>query len=193
MLDLHCWVALLSDICLNEAAILLSVTSVKKSLNQLEVQIEKANLKLGRLAADVTTDLAEIFKCEDILEGLKLRLQLEQRRLLSICVEFTTQKLIAHADEVRSETTKMGVEDVRHVALFCKKVLKAMTELPTLRPEVDLVALTPLKAASVQLLRLIVGKVLDNSTGQTKHRRREEGLPGGKLMKTTDKEVTCNE
>jgi hypothetical protein len=194
MLDLYCWVALLSDICLNGTAISESVSSVKESLNQLEVLIEKAKKKLGRLAADLTTDYTEIFNCEDILGSLMLRLQLERRRLLSVCVELATQKLLAHADEVRSETTKMGVEEVRHVALFCKKVLRAMqTELPTQLPEVDLVAFSHLKTASVQLLRLIVVKVLANSTEQLKHKRGDGGLPGGKVMKTTDSGVTCYE
>mmetsp|Transcript_32355 Transcript_32355/g.56022 ORF Transcript_32355/g.56022 Transcript_32355/m.56022 type:complete len:193 (+) Transcript_32355:11-589(+) len=192
MIDLYCWVSLLCEICLEESTLSDSVSTVKKSVKQLEKSIDKTKDQLGRLAADLKADCAEIFNCEDSLENLMMRLQLERRRLLSAFVELTTSKLRTITEEVRSETTKMSIDEVRHVALFCKKVLKAIhTQLPAQLPEVDLVAFGHLKAVCIDYLRLIVAAVLKHSNSREKHMRSEEYCSGAKLMKTSDNVLSC--
>lgn len=245
MLDLYCWVTLLCELCLGDSTLANSVSTAKDSIKQLEKSIEKAKNQILKLAADAKADCTEIFNCEDLLQNLMMRLQLERRRVLSACVDLTTEKILTMTEEVRSETTKMGVEgllnfqglltamqkssgsnisppkdfssatksgaggievqpegtqtsdqhqlgafrlthEVRHVALFCKKVLKAMhTQLPAELPEVDLVAFGHLKAACVQYLRLIVASVLENSADRIKRQGTDESQTATKLMKTT--------
>lgn len=192
MLDLYCWVSLLCELCLNESTLLESVSSFKESVNHIEKQIAKAKQQLGKLAADAKTECNAIFNCEDILQNLMVRLHLERRRMLSACVELTTEKLNLVLKEVRSETTKLSCGEVRHVALFCKKVLKAMhTQLPTELPEVDLAAFSSMKVACVQFLRLVVATVIENSTDRRKHMQSEGCLAGTKLAKVTDHVISC--
>jgi hypothetical protein len=191
MLDLYCWITLLLELCPNEVSISDSVSSVKESVKQLEKLIVKTKQRIDCLASDLKADSTDIFDCEDSLTNLMIRLRLERRRLLSVCIDKTTEKLSALVEEIRLEKTQMGADEIRHVALFCKKVLKAIhTQLPAEMPEVDLTVVSRLKAGCVEVLRLIVIKVLESSTTHPKHKREEEGQSGEKLRKTAE-DIHC--
>jgi hypothetical protein len=191
MLDLYCWITLLFELCPTEVSISDSVSSVKESVKQLEKLIAKTKQRIDSLASDLKADCTEIFDCEDTLENLMIRLRLERRRLLSVCIDKTAKKLSILAEEIRTDKTQMGADEVRRIALFCKKVLKAIhTQLSAEMPEVDLTVVSRLKAGCVEVLRLIVLKVLESSATLPKHKREEEGRSGEKVLKTTE-DILC--
>lgn len=187
MLDLYCWISLLCELCLDESTLSQSVAAVKDSVKHLEIQISSAKQRLGRLASNLKADCTEIFSCEDCLESLMVKLKLERRRMLSACADLTTTKLAEITEEVGSDPMKISAQEVRRVALFCKKLLKAIqTELPTQLLEVDIAAFTRLKAACVQLLRGVVEIVQKNTTEREKHTRIDENQEAAKIPKLSE-------